>query len=96
MTVLRVEGLSKSFGGVQAVMFGHLHLPVRATLDGKNGPVAALGAGAASAVGRRKAPGHYHVIEIDGGVREKPMISVRHRHYDPDGGRFTGGEEHAL
>lgn len=90
------QDMLQRVGGVQAVLFGHLHIPVRASLDGRDGPVTALGVGAASAVGRRKAAAHYHVIDVDDSAKKKPAITVRHRHYDPKRGCFAGGEEHAL
>jgi len=82
---------------VDAVLFGHLHIPVRAEIEGPQGPIPVLGAGAASTVGKRKVPAHYHLLDVEsreGG--EGPAIIVRHRHYDPVAGRFTAGETHSL
>jgi len=76
---------------VDAVLFGHLHYPVRGTLEGAKGPIPALGAGAASTVGRRKGPAHYHLLELDeaaGGC----SITLQHRYYDPDTAAFRAGE----
>lgn len=82
---------------VDAVLFGHLHIPVRAALEGPDGRrIAVLGAGAASAVGKRKAPAHYHLIDIEPGAAGRPVVTVRHRHFHPAAGRFAAGEAHPL
>ena len=80
---------------VDIVLHGHLHQPVRASLDGPEGPIPVFGASAASARGRRKAVAHYHLIEIDssGGT---PKLSVEHHHYDLQTGRFRAGRREAL
>ena len=90
------QDMLKRVGGVKAVLFGHLHSPVRARLEGRDGPIAVLGAGAASAVGKKKAPAHYHLIDIEGDAADTMAITLRHRHYDPRRGSFAGGEEQAL
>jgi len=89
------EILSRSHG-VAAVLFGHLHIPVRAQLQGGDGPIAALGAGAATAIGRKKVPAHYHLIDIDEQQGEARAMIIRHRHYNLYHGRFVDGEEHPV
>jgi 3',5'-cyclic AMP phosphodiesterase CpdA len=80
---------------VDLVLHGHLHYPVRATLDGPSGPVPVLGAASASAIGKRKAAAHYHIIEID--PEEKPLkIKVSHCHYDTAAGIFSVNETQSI
>ena len=80
---------------VNLVLHGHLHYPVRATLDGPSGPVPVLGAASASAIGKRKAAAHYHIIEID--AEEKPLkIKVSQCHYDTSAGIFSVSETQSI
>lgn len=79
---------------VDLVLHGHLHYPTRASLAGAGGTIPVRGAASASAVGGRKAPAHYHLIDIDAGG-SGPGMTVRHVYYDPSAGRFavSGSED---
>ncbi|MCC5872751.1 MAG: metallophosphoesterase [Gammaproteobacteria bacterium] len=80
---------------VDLVLHGHLHRPVRATLQGQRGTIEVLGASSASALGDRYAPAHYHLLEFDrdGG---QTTIALRHVRYDRASDTFVPGEREVL
>lgn len=80
---------------VDAVLHGHLHVPMRGTLEGPRGPIPVLGAGSASALGKRKSVAHYHTIEIEPGAG-RPRLTVCHHLYDPASRRFRAGGRERL
>jgi 3',5'-cyclic AMP phosphodiesterase CpdA len=72
---------------VTAVLFGHLHYPIRAELPGRDGPIPALGTASGSAVGAYKARAHYHLLkftEVGAGYR----LEVEHYEYAPQAQAF--------
>lgn len=73
---------------VELILHGHLHYPVRATLDSVNGPIPVLGAASASARGKHKAVAHFHLIELETDA-ERPQLAVQHYHYVPESDRFV-------
>ena len=79
---------------VDLILHGHLHRPVRATLQGSRGPTDILGAGSASALGRRYAPAHFHLLEFD--ANDRRTMSLRHGHYDVGRDAFEVGKEEML
>lgn len=80
---------------VDAVLHGHLHVPVRGTVTGPRGPIPVLGAGSASALGHRKSVAQYHMIEVEPGDG-RPRLFVRHHLYDPASGQFRAGERERV
>jgi 3',5'-cyclic AMP phosphodiesterase CpdA len=80
---------------VDLVLHGHLHYPVRATLECPEGPIPVLGAASASTIGKRKSVAHYHVIEIETGAGQ-PQTTVQHYHYDTVAGNFSLSGTQAL
>jgi len=80
---------------VDLVLHGHLHYPIRATLDCPSGPIPVLGAASASTIGKRKSEAHFHVIEIETGAG-RPRITVRHYHYNTESENFYLSGTQAL
>jgi 3',5'-cyclic AMP phosphodiesterase CpdA len=68
---------------VDLVLHGHLHYPVHALLEGPQKPIPVLGAASASAIGKRKAAAHYHILELEQS-EGKLEIKVQHFNYDSD------------
>jgi 3',5'-cyclic AMP phosphodiesterase CpdA len=73
---------------VDLVLHGHLHYPVRASLEGPDRPIPVLGAASASTLGERKSVAHFHLIDVESGA-DRPRVSVRHAHFDPATGCFA-------
>lgn len=80
---------------VDAVLHGHLHYPVRASLAGGNGPIPVLGAASASALGKRKGAAHFHVLEVDTDG-DSPQLAVQHYWYDAATNEFNPKEREML
>jgi 3',5'-cyclic AMP phosphodiesterase CpdA len=80
---------------VDLVLHGHLHYPIRATLDTPSGPIPVLGAASASTLGNRKSVAHYHLIEIETAVGQTRM-TVQHYHYNSESEKFSLGGTQAL
>jgi len=80
---------------VDAVLHGHLHYPVRASLDGADGPIPVLGAASASALGKRKGAAHFHLIEVDTS-HQKPVLAVQHYWYDAERHMFNARERETI
>ena len=78
--------------GVDLVLHGHLHHPVRGTLRGPAGAIPVRGAGSASVRGRQQPPAHYHLIDFDQHLAS-PQFTIRHCAYDPQTERFA---EHGI
>ena len=80
---------------VSAVLFGHLHYPVRASLEGPHGPIPVLGAASASALGKRKGAAHFHVIEVEGDDT-RASLAIQHYEFDASSGQFQARAREAL
>lgn len=80
---------------VDLILHGHLHRPVRASIESKSGPIPVLGASSGSAIGRRYSSAHFHVLDIDD-AGSGCAIGVRHSRYDPNRERFVLGERETL
>ena len=80
---------------VDLVLHGHLHYPIRATLDCPSGPIPVLGAASASTIGKRKSVAHYHMIELETRAGQ-PQITVQHYHYNTVSGNFSLSGTQAL
>ena len=80
---------------VDLVLHGHLHYPIRASLDGPSGPIPVRGAASASTLGKRKSVAHYHLIEVDVDG-ETPRLTIQHYHYDTKTDCFSHGEDEEL
>ena len=73
---------------VTAVLFGHLHYPIRAELPGRDGPIPALGTASGSAIGAYKARAHYHLFRFSA-AQQEVQLQVDHYHYDPELQQFV-------
>lgn len=80
---------------VTAVLHGHLHYPVRASLPGAAGPIPVLGAASASTIGKRKGGAHFHVIEIDVDG-DRPTLAVQHYNYNAEADAFIAAAREVL
>jgi len=80
---------------VDLVLHGHLHYPIRASLECPAGPIPVLGAASAATIGHRKSVAHYQVIEIETAVGQARM-TVQHYHYNPATEKFSHGGTQAL
>ncbi len=76
--------------GAELVLHGHSHHRRRSWLAGPAGDIPVLGAGSASALGRRKGAGHYHRLLVDT-TPAMPRLHIEHRLYDPDTQAFADG-----
>ncbi|MDT8320919.1 MAG: metallophosphoesterase [Xanthomonadales bacterium] len=72
---------------VDLILHGHLHVPVRASLEGPAHPIPVLGAASASTLGKRKSAAHFHLLDVET-QSDQPCVSVRHAHFDPGSERF--------
>lgn len=70
--------------GADLVLHGHLHHPVRASLEGPNGAIPVLGAGAASSLrsGGRTDRGHFSLCAVGGSSPGGWTLTVQDYFYD--------------
>jgi len=80
---------------IDLVLHGHLHRPMQTRLPGRDGPVPVLGAGTASARGKRYAPAHFHLIEFHRAGAAATM-TLQHGHYNGQSSRFELGTNEPL
>jgi 3',5'-cyclic AMP phosphodiesterase CpdA len=69
--------------GVDLILHGHLHKPVRTTLKGPRGPIPVFGTASASARGQRYQPAHFHLFHVES-QNGRMHCRVQHAHYHPD------------
>lgn len=77
------------------ILHGHLHRPTQSTIDCRDGRVSTMGAASMSAIGKRRAPAHYHLIHCQ--TRgQKVSFTIYHHHFDPVTGKFIPGERQVV
>mgnify|MGYP005838642121 CR=1 FL=1 len=81
--------------GAELILHGHSHIRRRSSVAGPDGEIPVLGAGSASAAGRRKEPGHYHRLTLDIDDMQA-VLQIEHRIYDAGTGVYKDGGGETL